>query len=443
LPFRIAMTEPTEAAAAIGDDYAYPRLSSRERLRRILVCSLIPILAIAAYLEYPDLKAEYHFYQAEKARQRRDFAEARRHLQINLAADPASARNHFLLARVARQSAAFEEAAQHLQDCEKWEGGTARINLERVLLEAQQGATSRSTEDRLRIYVQEGHPESREILEALSAGCLITNRFGPAQSYLTKWIELSPDCAQAYIWRSLARERLSGFADARDDARQAVALAPASFDARLRLGQTLLLTTEYQESAEVLEPLYQEYPQNLVVGMSLAQAESKLGRLEDTAQILDALLARFPGDASILMERGRLALSMGDDARGESWLKQAVAQAPWDYQTNYSLLQVLVRSKKDQEAKALEAKLRRIEQDSVKMGALNDRFKSDPYDLGVRCEIARLYLDQGNDKEALDWLQGAVKVDPGHPLANQMLAEYYEKIHEPAQAAKYRAAAGQ
>jgi predicted Zn-dependent protease len=360
-------------------------------------------------------------------------------LQLNLSTDATSARDHFLMARVARQSAAFDEAAEHLQDCEKWEGATTRSALERVLLQAQQGAISRATEDQLRVYIHDGHPESREILEAMSAGCLLTYRFGPARSYLTKWIEISPDNAQAYIWRSLARERLMGFADARDDARQACALAPTGFDARLRLAQTLLLTTEYEEAAQILKELYQEHPQSAVIGMPLAQAEAKLGRMDEAARILDGMIASFPKESALLLERGRLALLVGDNARAEAWLSQAAVLAPWDYQINYSLLQALVRLKKDREARALEISLRKSEQDSARLTALNERFKTDPYDLSIRCEIARILLAQENVKEALDWLNGAVKVEPSHPLANQMLAEYYERIHEPARAAQYRA----
>lgn len=98
-----------------------PRLRSRDfRIRLVLL--LVPVLAGAAYLGLPALRAEQRFRAAEKARKRRDFADARGYLLANLAADPTSARDHFLLARVARQSGAFEDAEDQLELCEKWEG---------------------------------------------------------------------------------------------------------------------------------------------------------------------------------------------------------------------------------------------------------------------------------------------------------------------------------
>jgi Flp pilus assembly protein TadD len=437
-----AASEAADADISANSRRMRARLWRRDRWRIILVCSLIPPLALAGYLEYPYLRAEYHFRSADRARLRRDFAAARRHLMLNLSADWRSARDHFLLARICRQTASFDEADEHLQECEKWEGASARLALERALLQVQQGGISRSMEEQLRTHIAEGRPETPEILEALSAGCLMSYRFGAAEAYLTKWLELLPDNSQAYIWRSLARERLLGFADARDDARHAVALAPDSFEGRLRLAQSLLFTTEYQEAAELFATLSRERPGSPLAGMGLAQASAKLGRFEEAAAALDALLARYPTDAPVLLERGRLALLTGDNEHAESWLRQAAAAAPWDYQINYSLLQVLRQRGKSPEAGEIESCVRRIQQDNAALRKLNEAFRSNPYDLSIRCDIARILLAQGNAKEALDWLTAALKVEPTYPLANRMLADYYDKIGEARQAALYRAAAG-
>jgi Flp pilus assembly protein TadD len=363
-------------------------------------------------------------------------------MQANLSADGRSGRDHFLLARVCRQTAQFDQAEEHLQECQKWEGASARLALERTLLQVQQGAIARSTEERLRKDVAEGHPEAREIVEALSVGCLVSYRFESANGYLTKWIELEPNNSQAYIWRSLARERLLGFVDARDDARQAVALAPGSFEARLRLADSLMFTTEYQEAAEIYATLNRERPDSPLAGMGLAQADAKIGRLDEAAATLDGLLARYPTDAPVLLERGRLALLAGDSLHAEAWLGRAAAVAPWDYQTNYSLLQALRQQGKNREAAAVEKHVHRIQEDSAVLRKLTEDFRSNPYDLSLRCEIARILLAQDNAREVLDWLNGALKVDPNHRLANRMLADYYEKIGEPVRAAQYRAAAG-
>src|SRR5262249_17720179 len=153
--------------------------------------------------------------------------------------------------------------------CEVLEGPGELTALERALIQAQQGQLTALNETQLQLYVAHGHPDALQILEALSVGCLVSYRFGNAHGYLSEWIDRDPNNSQAFIWRSLADEHMLDLVAARDDARQAVALAPTHFEARLRLGQALLLTTEYREAAQVFEGLYQKWPADPVVAMGM------------------------------------------------------------------------------------------------------------------------------------------------------------------------------
>jgi tetratricopeptide (TPR) repeat protein len=407
-----------------------------------VVLLLVPVLAVAAYLEVPALRAEMRFRAAEKARKRRDFADARSYLLANLTADPTSARDHFLFARVARQSGTFEDAEEQLELCEKWGGASPRVAFERTLLSVQQGYIRRHTEIQLRSRIEQGDVESVEILEALSVGCLASYRFADALGYLSKWIELAPDDFQAHVWRSTAKERLPDMPGARADAEQAVALAPTNFSALLRFGQILMQLTEFQEAEKVFEQLAQRYPGDPAVAMSLAQVKSKLQPDGvEAARILDDLLTRFPDDSPVLFERGRLALQTGETARAETWLRKAADLAPWEYEIQYALLQSLRRQGKRAEADRVEKTVRRLEEASHRLHALNEKFKKEPYNLSNHCAIGQVWLEVGNHKEAVRWLQAALKIDSHQPLANQLLADYYDKNGEPRKAARYREAA--
>jgi predicted Zn-dependent protease len=306
----------------------------------------------------------------------------------------------------------------------------------------QQGALTRPTEVQLRAYIEQGHPESLQILEALSVGCLASYRFGAADSYLSKWIELAPDDFQAHVWRSMAKERLDDAPGARADAQQAAALAPNSFAAQLRLGQVLLQSTDYQAAEKVYERLWERHPHDPLVAMGLAQAKVKLNpQGGEAARILDDLVARYPDDPPVLLERGRLALQLGEADRAERWLRKAVGFVPWEYESQYALLQALRQQRKLADAAVVEKTVRRLEEVGHRLHELNDEFKRQPEDLSVHCAIAQIYLDEGNSKEAINWLQAALKLDSHHPLANQLLAAYYEKIGEPGKAVRYRQAA--
>jgi tetratricopeptide (TPR) repeat protein len=403
---------------------------------------LVPVLAVAAYLGVPPLRAELRFRAAEKARKRRDFADARGYLLANLAADPTSARDHFLLARVARQSGAFEDAEEQLELCQKWEGAAPRVAFERILLSVQQGEFRRETEVQLRGRIEQGDAESVQILEALSVGCLGNYRFADALGYLSKWIELTPDDFQAHVWRSMAKERLSDLPGARADAERAVALMPANFSAQLRVGQVLMELTEFQEAEKVFEQLAQRYPRDPLVAMGLAQAKSKLHpEGVEAARILDDLLTRFPDDPPVLIERARLALQMGEPTRAEGWLRKAAELAPWEYEIQYALLQSLRQQGKLRDADQVEKTVRRLEEVSHRLHEFNEKLKKEPYNLSNHCAIAQILLEVGNHKQAVRWLETALKIDPHQPQANLLLADYYDKSGEPRKAARHREAA--
>jgi predicted Zn-dependent protease len=415
-------------------------LSKRFRIRLILL--LVPVLCVTAYFEAPALHGELRYRLAERARKRRDFADARSYLLANLEADPTSARDHFSLARVARQSGAFEDAEEQLELCKKWEGASPRLAFERQLLSVQQGRFHRLTEIQLRTRLEQGDAESVEILEALSVGCLVNSRFADAHGYLSRWIELAPDNFQAFLWRSTVKDRLSDMTGARDDAARAVALAPANFSTQLNFGQVLLKLTEFQEAEKVFERLAVEYPRDPVIAMGLAQAKSKVHPdAVEAVRILDDLVTRFPDDPPVLFERGRLALQLGETALAESWLRKAAALSPAEYEIQYNLLQSLRQQGKLKEADQVEKTVRRLEEASQRLHELNEQLKKEPYNLALHCAIAQVFLDVGNDRDAVRWLQTALKIDSHQSLANRLLADYYAKSGEPAKAARYREAA--
>jgi Tfp pilus assembly protein PilF len=398
------------------------------------------VLAIPGYVIFGYARAALYFRAAEKARDKRDFVTSRRYLEANLRSFPESTRDHFLLARVARQMGLADLSQRHLDICQRLDGPSDAIALERTLLQAQRGGLSQGVESSLRRRLKENPPEADEISEALVVGCLSSYRFITALGYLNDWLERRPDNVAALVWRSLARQRVQDFSAARDDCRRALELDPGNLEARTRLGEMLLAATQIQEALDVLEPLYHEQPDNPLVAVRLAQAQVKLNQFDAAEKILDAVVSRFPSEPSVLLERGRLAMDRGQAAAAESWLRRAASIVPWDYQVHYSLLLCLKQQKKEQAAREVGEVVRRLEADFARFSELNEKLRRQPYDLSVRCDIARIHLAEKNDQEGIIWLKGALKIDPQYPLANQLLAEYYEGTGQPALAQPYRRA---
>jgi tetratricopeptide (TPR) repeat protein len=410
------------------------------------VCSVLVLTAsVGGYVAYRWVCAERSFRAAAQAYEHGQLLEARRLAEVSLQFWTDLPRTHFLLARISRRAEHYEEAAQQLDLCQRGEGATERIALERSLLLVQQGSISGTTERKLRHYLENDHPDSEEILAALSKGCMACYLLDNALGYLHAWLERRPNHAQALLWRGMVREKLQDLDGARDDYRAAIdqsADAPSlvQLEARLRLAQLLLQRTELAQATPLFEQLCREQPDSVPPAVGLAQCYGRLNRTPEAVRLLDDLLIRYPADASLLLERGRLALQMGQAAGAEEWLRKALALVPWDHAANYTLLLCLTQQRKDAAARQAQERVHRLEEEGARFTQLIEQMKLRPYDLNIRCELARAFFRQGHDQEAIRWLRSALRIDGHYPLANQLLAEYYETHGEPVLAQPYREA---
>jgi predicted Zn-dependent protease len=68
---------------------------------------------------------------------------------------------------------------------------------------------------------------------------------------------------------------------------------------------------------------------------------------------------------------------------------------------------------------------------------LTRKIDTSPHDPSLRCQAAELFLQAGNEKEGLRWLETALKEDPGNKEVYRTLARYYRDHGRPELAAKY------
>src|SRR5262249_60075259 len=127
---------------------------------------------------------------------------------------------------------------------------------------------------------------------------------------------------------------------------------------------------------------------------------------------LDEVLAAQPKNAEALAERGKLALQTGRAAQAEKPLRQALALAPYDRETNYTWYLCLRQlGREDEAARALEA-VQRIRADLQRVSELRRRVAASPPDASLRCGGGGIFLRNGQDREGLRWLEGAPGIDP-------------------------------
>jgi predicted Zn-dependent protease len=408
--------------------------------RAALAGLLLLVLGIPAGVAGWYLHAESHLRAAERALERRDYADAHQHLAKYLEARPNSARAHFLAARVARIGRRYDEAEEHLRVCRERGWDEQALDVERRLRDLQEGDAS--AEPFLRQRAEAGGPDTLPILEVLTQFYIDGYGLTQALVCLKLYLAERPDDLRALLGRAYVWERFQYYGDAADDYRRAVAAHPDSAEARLRLADTLLLAGTPQEALPHYEWLESHGPARSEVRLGAARCRRRLGQAEEARRSLDAQLAERPNDPAVLSERGQLALDEGRADDAEAWLRKAVQIAPHDRKANYSLAQCLRVLNRPDEARPFDERVKRIDADLKRIDQLSKAVIRAPNDPALRVEAAALFLRNGEEREGVRWLQLALRLDPAHRAAHEALADYYGRSGQAALAARHRRLAG-
>src|SRR5204863_6301992 len=114
-------------------------------------------------------------------------------------------------------------------------------------------------EQTLRHLLETGHPEKRQILEALIRGYIARQRAPEAETLASVWIGEWPSDWQPWFLRGIARSQLSQqllstpFDLAKQDFQRVLDLKPDHDLARFLLGNALVMTGQFQEALPHLE----------------------------------------------------------------------------------------------------------------------------------------------------------------------------------------------
>jgi predicted Zn-dependent protease len=389
---------------------------------------LLGLLVAGGALLVPRLRAWRHFRAARVELERDHNRQAVRHLQACLRAWPNDPDVLLMAARAARRARSYDEAEGCLEKYQQGRGLDDAGGFERLLLSAE-GTLDSHVVSRCHRFVQQDHPETPLILEALARGYLRQYRLNEARVCLEVWLKREPDNPQAL---ALMGQFHLDYERAPDRAvtkyRRAVEIDPDHEDARLGLAITLLESRDFAGAVPHLERLAQDQPDNLRIQVGLADCRYALDESDAALRLLDDILDRQPNYAPALALRGRIAVENGENAAAETWLRLAVEQNPSDNQARYTLIRCLHRNGKSKEAEGHEKWLAQREKDVKRFHEIvtRDLVKS-PHDPALSCTLGRLLLRSGHEAEGLRWLKNALRQDPGYAPARQALAEYARK----------------
>ncbi|MBM4070141.1 MAG: tetratricopeptide repeat protein [Planctomycetes bacterium] len=395
-------------------------------MRRALVAAvlLIVIISAGAWLG-SEAYAEAQFRQAQSALQDADFAAARGHLQCCLALRPNRFQFHFAAAQLQRRMGAFQSALHHLDRCQQLAGAGVDVSsLERTLLAAQQGAVLK-VERPLWALVEQGHPETVLILEALARGYLHVYSLPLAEKSLKLLLEQRPQHAEGWFLRTGICEMTGPAADAVAFYRRALELRPSNDSYRLRLANFLIQLQRFEEARPHLEELCLRQPASSEALLGLARVASHAGERDRGRELVEKVLAIQPAHAQALVESARLDLDEGKLAHAQAALGRALEADPSDRACHYLLFQCLERLGNQKAARQQQARWQALESDLTRLEKIvRQDIPENPRSADLDYEMGSILARHGKAERALSSYRHALNCDPSHKQTHEALSRH-------------------
>jgi tetratricopeptide (TPR) repeat protein len=398
------------------------------------------LLACLAAASTAHLWAVWRFHHAERAIATEQLDTARQDVAYCLRLWPRSPATYLLAARIERLAGNLNKAEEHIRTCRRLQGGSTEESQLATLLVRVSSGDLRDIEPGLWQCVEDEHPRSEEILEALAVAYTENTRYLSALRALSIWIERYPATPRARHWRGNIHEQVNLQDEAAEDYEQALEGMPWRWDLRLRLAAVQLRRLRPPLAWPHLEQLLREHSDSAEVLREAARYYLIVGDTKQARPLIEQALDAAPDDADALLLRGKLECQEGHLSEGEVWLRKALAIRPSDLDMIWELYRCLTRQPgRQKEAEKVHARHRAVEADQRKLRALAKSGTSEQTDPVVTAyEIGVLCLRLGREKQGLQALQLALDRDPQHRPTLEAFADYYEKIGEKQAAEHYR-----
>jgi Tfp pilus assembly protein PilF len=408
------------------------------RLAGILL--LIALIGLGGLMIGPDLWARYHIRATHSALSKQDYDRAWNHVQKALQGRPRSADLHLLAAQVARRSEHMAEAQQHLEKCFELQSGISEpLQIERMMLAAQMGRAETVVEP-LFDYVRNDHPSSALILESLCMGFRQLKSGHMAARFAGMWLEREPDNVQALTCHGVCFGELGNFTAAGKDFERAFQIAPDHPGCRLNLGIVRLEMAQFRTAAELFEQVVAAEPDNTSALLGLAQCKVAMNEHEQAQAILDGMIEREQEGADVLVERGKVALQLGQPDVALKWTRKAYEKDPYHHTALYQLELCFRIQGKTKEANEIGQQLVHLEEEMRRLQELMTEVISrpGPHRPGVYQELGEISVKRGDKNQAFYWLYKALERDPMNKQAHTLLADVHEKVGNTERANEHR-----
>jgi tetratricopeptide (TPR) repeat protein len=407
-----------------------PALRTLRNAGRLAVAGLLLLLiGFALWLGGRHFLAEYHVRQAATALQRQRYRQALDEYQEAIRYSPDSPDLHLLAARTARQAGDVPIAREQLRCCRELQKGVSEEQqLEEYLLRAQTGDVD-VVYPYLQPYLVKEGPLTPLVLEALVRAYMAKYRPELAWKCLTRWLELEPDNVEAIFRRATWYTQQQDTRKAAPEYARVLDLDPLRTDARLVYAEILRVDKKTEEAAEQYRGVLRQTPRDPTAMLGLAQCDVELGKAEEARGPLAAIPEEQQDTADVLAVRGIVELRCDRPEEAEPLLRRALVRDPGHFDACYNLMLCLRQVGRQEEAGAMNARFRQIDADQKRLIKITTQeMNAAPANPDLPCELGEIYLRLGQPDRAVHWLRAALRFDPGHRRAHELLRDYYDGL---------------
>jgi tetratricopeptide (TPR) repeat protein len=382
----------------------------------------------------PEQNAIFHWEEAQKAMDDREFTLAREHLGKCLEKWPFNAEAHFLMARAWRreQGPTYPRHwQQHLIEAAQLQWPKEQIDFEIQLQQAQRGDVW-SVEAQLKEALNtKSEPEIEMILEALAEGYLKNHRLAKLLELTEPWIERLPNDWLPHLYRGRLQSLEGTRAQAIEEYQTVLKLNPLHNGAQLLLASALVDDGKFKEALAVYERYLQENPGDANGLFGVANCQFSLGKTLPARAALKEIFTVKKDDVRATFLQAKIEWADDKPEEALKWLRKAEQLAPRETEITHTMIVVLQRLNKTEEAEKYIKRQKEILDLHDQLIKLRKQLRRDPSNVELRFQIGRINMVLGRDDEAYDWFQSVLRLEPRHAETLIALEEWRERNSEP------------
>ena len=317
--------------------------------------------------------------------------------------DPKSAQIHYKIAQCHLKMANWASAYQELQRTLELdpENSDAQLNLGQLFLAGGKAADAKN--QALTILKSKPDDLGAQLLLANSDAQL--DNMQDALREAAYAVKLSPDNADTYANLAGIQQKASSFQEAEANLQKARKLSPDSLIAAMALGNLYAAEKQWDNAVSAFRTAISIAPKNPSPRASLAGVYMAQNKGDMAEQVLKEAKAELSADPNGYRMLGDYYLNQGDSAKAVAEFASLAKEHPSDFSIKKSYAQLLILSKKLDEASQL----------------TDEILKRAPQDDAALTLRGQILLQTGKTDDALQTLQQAVKNNPANAFGHYEL----------------------